>query len=286
MWNISDYYVLPLDTWIQDFVVDWLVPNLRPYFRAAQWPVQQLLVYLNWVLHSTPFPIFLIGAVALVWRIAGKHVAGFTFVALIVINLLGLWADTMTTLAMVLTAVLFCTVIGVPVGVLAARSNRFDIVLRPILDVMQTIPSFVYLVPIVMLFGIGLVPGIIATIIFAFPPIVRLTNLGIRQVSGDLVEAAESFGSTRRQLLLDIQIPLAMPTIMAGLNQTLMMALSMVVMAALIGAGGLGLTVYTSIGRLQVGSAALGGIGIVLMAIVLDRVTQALGKTSAASRRQ
>jgi len=286
MWNISDYYVLPLDTWIQDFVVDWLVPNLRPYFRAAQWPVQQLLVYLNWVLHSTPFPIFLIGAVALVWRIAGKHVAGFTFVALIVINLLGLWADTMTTLAMVLTAVLFCTVIGVPVGVLAARSNRFDIVLRPILDVMQTIPSFVYLVPIVMLFGIGLVPGIIATIIFAFPPIVRLTNLGIRQVSADLVEAAESFGSTRRQLLLDIQIPLAMPTIMAGLNQTLMMALSMVVMAALIGAGGLGLTVYTSIGRLQVGSAALGGIGIVLMAIVLDRVTQALGKTSAASRRQ
>lgn len=286
MWNISNYYVLPLDTWIQEFVVDWLVPNFRPFFRAAQWPVQQLLIYLNWILHMMPFPIFLIGVVALVWRIAGRHVAGFTFLSLIAINVLGLWADSMTTLAMVLTAVLFCTVIGVPVGVLAARSDRFDIVLRPILDVMQTIPSFVYLVPIVMLFGIGLVPGIIATIIFAFPPIVRLTNLGIRQVSADLVEAAESFGSTRRQLLLDIQIPLAMPTIMAGLNQTLMMALSMVVMAALIGAGGLGLTVYTSIGRLQVGSAALGGIGIVLMAIILDRVTQALGKTSAVSRRR
>lgn len=286
MWNISDYYVLPLDAWIQEFVVDWLVPNFRPFFRAAQWPVQQLLIYLNWILHMMPFPIFLIGVVALVWRIAGRYVAGFTFLSLIAINVLGLWADSMTTLAMVLTAVLFCTVIGVPVGVLAARSDRFEIVLRPILDVMQTIPSFVYLVPIVMLFGIGLVPGIIATIIFAFPPIVRLTNLGIRQVSADLVEAAESFGSTRRQLLLDIQIPLAMPTIMAGLNQTLMMALSMVVMAALIGAGGLGLTVYTSIGRLQVGSAALGGIGIVLMAIILDRVTQALGKTSAVSRRR
>lgn len=146
---------------------------------------------------------------------------------------------------------------------------------------MQTIPSFVYLVPIVMLFGVGMVPGIIATIIFALPPIIRLTNLGIRNVRADLIEAAEAFGSTSWQILWEVQFPLALRTIMAGLNQTLMLALSMVVIAALIGAGGLGLTVYTGLGRLNVGAATAGGIGIVLLAIILDRITQALGENNA-----
>jgi glycine betaine/proline transport system permease protein len=286
MWNISDYYTLPLDNWIQDFVANWLVPNFRPFFRTIEWPIQELLAALNWLLHSIPFPIFLIGGTLGAWRAAGKRVALLTLASIICIDILGLWDDAMTTLAMVFTAVTFCALVGIPLGVLAARSNGIAAVLRPVLDVMQTIPSFVYLVPIVMLFGIGLVPGIIATIIFSFPPIVRLTNLGIRQVSAELTEAAEAFGSTRLKMLIDIQIPLALPTIMAGLNQTLMMALSMVVMAALIGAGGLGLTVYTSIGRLQVGSAALGGIGIVLIAIVLDRITQSIGSTSFATRRR
>src|SRR5680860_1194283 len=179
----------------------------------------------------------------------------------------------MTTLAMILTAVLFCTVIGVPLGVIAAGSDRFDKTLRPVLDIMQTIPPFVYLVPIVMLFGVGMVPGVIATIIFALPPIIRLTNLGLRQVQSELVEAGYAFGSTRREVLMEIQIPLAMRTIMAGLNQTLMLALSMTVIAALIGAGGLGLTVFTGLGRLDVGRAFIGGLGIVLLAIILDRIT-------------
>jgi glycine betaine/proline transport system permease protein len=174
--------------------------------------------------------------------------------------------------------VVFCAVVGIPLGILAARSDRFATIIRPILDIMQTIPAFVYLVPIVMLFGVGIVPGIIATIVFAMPPIIRLTNLGIRQVRSELVEAAYAFGSTPWQVLWAVQFPLALRTIMAGLNQTLMLSLSMVVIAALIGSGGLGLIVYTGLGRLDVGSAALGGIGIVLLAIVLDRITQSLGQ--------
>jgi glycine betaine/proline transport system permease protein len=180
----------------------------------------------------------------------------------------------------------FCIAIGLPIGIACARSDRVATIVRPILDVMQTVPSFVYLVPIVMLFGIGLVPGVVATIIFSLPPIIRLTNLGIREVPQEIVEAATAFGSTPRQILIEAQIPVALPTIMMGVNQTLMMSLSMVVMAALIGAEGLGYLVYTGIGRLNVGAAALGGIGIVLMAIVLDRVTQAIGARSNARVRK
>ncbi len=158
-------------------------------------------------------------------------------------------------------------------------------ILRPILDIMQTIPSFVYLVPIVMLFGVGVVPGIIATIIFALPPIIRLTDLGIRNVREDLTEAAISFGATSWQMLTEVQFPLALRTIMAGLNQTLMLALSMAVIGALIGAGGLGLTVYTGLGRLDIGYASIGGLGIVLMAIILDRITQAMAEDGRPRRR-
>jgi glycine betaine/proline transport system permease protein len=192
----------------------------------------------------------------------------------------------MVTLAMVVTAVVFCLIVGVPLGILAARSDRWAAVLRPLLDIMQTIPSFVYLVPIVMLFGVGIVPAVIATIIFALPPLVRLTNLGIRQVQSELIEAGQAFGSTPRQILWEIQLPLAMRTIMTGVNQTLMLALSMVVIGALIGAGGLGLTVYTGLGRLDIGYASIGGLGIVLMAIILDRITQAMAGEGRPRRRR
>jgi glycine betaine/proline transport system permease protein len=212
------------------------------------------------------------------FRVTGRATTIFTVLALLLLEVLGLWSETMTTLAMTMTAVFFCTLIGIPVGILAAASDMFDRILRPILDIMQTIPPFVYLVPIVMLFGVGIVPGVIATIIFALPPIIRLTNLGIRQVRSEVVEAGYAFGATPREVLFDIQIPMALRTIMAGLNQTLMLALSMAVIAALIGAGGLGLTVYTGLGRLDVGRAFLGGLGIVLLAIILDRITQGLGQ--------
>jgi glycine betaine/proline transport system permease protein len=276
MWDLSTYIKVPLDLWIQQFVMDWLVPHFRPTFRTLQWPVALLLDRFNTVLLSIPFPMFLIVVAAGIWRLAGARVAVFSAVSLVVLDILGLWQDAMTTLAMICTAVVFCTAIGIPTGILAARNDRVSMLLRPALDIMQTIPSFVYLVPIVMLFGVGLVPGTIATIVFGLPPIIRLTELGIRQVPAELVEAAVAFGSTSRQVLREVEIPLAMPTIMVGLNQTLMMSLSMVVIAALIGAGGLGVTVYTGIGRLDVGSAALGGIGIVILAIILDRTTQSL----------
>jgi len=268
--------LIPLDVWVDDGV-SWLVDNFRPAFQAIKWPVEKVLNGLDGVLQATPFAVILVLVTLLAWRVAGRGVALFTIVAFLVLDAVGVWSETMTTLSMILTAVVFCAVIGVPLGIAAAASDRFASGLRPVLDIMQTIPPFVYLVPIVMLFGVGLVPGVIATIIFALPPIVRLTNLGIRQVQGDLVEAGYAFGSTPRQVLWEIQIPLALRTIMAGLNQTLMLALSMAVIAALIGAGGLGLTVYTGLGRLDVGQAFLGGLGIVLLAIVLDRITQALG---------
>lgn len=282
----SHYWVLPLDQWIETVVKGWLVPALRPMFRAMQWPISQVLDGLQSLLLAVPFVVLLILAVLAAWRSAGRGVALLTFVSLLLLDWIGLWRETMITLAMIVTAVAFCIVVGIPIGIAAARSDRTAALVRPILDVMQTIPSFVYLVPIVMLFGVGVVPAVIATIVFALPPLVRLTNLGIRQVQGELVEAGRAFGSTPRQILWEIQLPLAMRTIMTGVNQTLMLALSMAVIGALIGAGGLGLTVYTGLGRLNVGYAGIGGLGIVLMAIILDRITQALGDGQGAKRRK
>ncbi|MDK1015833.1 glycine betaine/L-proline ABC transporter permease ProW, partial [Cronobacter sakazakii] len=207
---------------------------------------------------------------------AGMGVA--TLVSLILIGAIGAWSQAMVTLALVLTALLFCVVIGLPLGIWLARSPRAAKIIRPLLDAMQTTPAFVYLVPIVMLFGIGNVPGVVVTIIFALPPVVRLTILGINQVPEDLIEAARSFGSSPRQMLFKVQLPLAMPTIMAGINQTLMLALSMVVIASMIAVGGLGQMVLRGIGRLDMGLATVGGVGIVILAIILDRLTQAVGR--------
>ena len=184
----------------------------------------------------------------------------------------------MTTLAMVICSVLFCAVAGIPLGIMAGRSDRFEMFLRPFLDAMQTTPAFVYLIPVVMLFSIGTVSGILATIVFALPPIIRLTSLGIRQVHPELVEAALAFGATPWQVLRKVQFPLAMPSVMAGLNQTIMMALSMVVIAALIGAGGLGNPVVQGLNTLEIGLATIGGLSIVLLAMVLDRITQGMSQ--------
>ncbi|WP_265517676.1 ABC transporter permease [Nitratireductor luteus] len=278
MLSPSDLLLIPFDDWVNTLVRDFLVPNFRPFFRALQVPVTAVLNGFDTFFQFVPMLVTTAAFTLIAWYTVSRGLALFTVLALVFIDMIGLWPQTMTTLSMIVTSVLFCTILGIPIGILAAGSNRLWAVTRPILDIMQTIPSFVYLVPIVMLFGVGMVPGIIATIIFALPPIIRLTNLGIRNVRGDLIEAAEAFGSTRWQMLWEVQFPLAIRTIMAGLNQTLMLSLSMVVIAALIGAGGLGLTVYTGLGRLDVGGATAGGVGIVLLAIILDRITQALGE--------
>lgn len=274
----ADLVSLPFDEWVNAFVRGWLVPNFRPFFRAAQVPISTVLVWLDTFFRFVPMIVMTAGFTLAAWKTAGRGMALFTVLGFAFIDMIGLWDHTMTTLAMVVTSVLFCAVVGVPAGILSARSDLVWRIVRPVLDIMQTIPSFVYLVPIVMLFGVGMAPGIIATIIFALPPVVRLTNLGIRNVRGDLIEASEAFGSTGWQMLWDLQLPLALRTIMAGLNQTLMLALSMVVIAALIGAGGLGLVVNTGLGRLDVGGATAGGVGIVILAIVLDRITQGLAE--------
>ena len=275
--NVFETYELPIDRWVQTGV-DWLSINARGFFQAIKWPVEQVLDGIEIGLQAVPPTIMLVLIVLLAWRAVGWRMALFTLVAMGVVGFTGMWELTMTTLAMVLAAVVFCVAVGIPLGIAAARSDAFAAVLRPLLDVMQTTPAFVYLVPVVMLFGIGTVAGVLATIVFSLPPIIRLTNLGIRQVQPDAVEAALAFGSSPRQILFKVQMPLALPTIMAGLNQTIMLSLSMVVIAALIGAGGLGTPVFRGLNSLDVGLAFVGGLGIVLLAIVLDRITQGLGE--------
>ena len=275
----SDYEIyIPIGEWIEGNIKEWLFEQ-RPLFKKVSAPIDTVLNSLDSLFNFIPFPIILLIFVFFAYRTNGLKFAIFSFVSLVFIDLVDLWSESMTTLAMIFTAVLFCMLIGIPLGILASRSNTFEIILRPILDIMQTIPSFVYLIPVVMLFGVGLTPGVVATIIFALPPIIRLTNLGIRQVGKGFKEAGSSLGLTKFLILIKIEIPLSLKTIMAGVNQTLMLALSMVVIAALIGAGGLGLTVYIALGRLDVGSAVVGGTGIVILAIILDRITQKIVKS-------
>ena len=214
----------------------------------------------------------------LAWQFAGRAVALGAVASLLVVAMLGIWSDAMVTLSLVLTSLAFCIVIGLPLGIGLAASDRAQRWMRPFLDAMQTTPAFVYLVPVVMLFGIGNVPGVIVTIVFALPPLVRLTNLGLRQVRPDLIEAARAYGASPWQLLVKVQLPLAMPSIMAGINQALMLSLSMVVIASMIAVGGLGQMVLRGIGRLDIGLATVGGLGIVLLAVTLDRITQAMGR--------
>ena len=264
---------IPIAEWIEKHIKEWLFMQ-RPLIKKLSAPIDATLNGLDSLFNWIPFPIVILIFLFFAWKTNGLKFAILACLALISIDLVDLWKETMTTLAMIFTAVIFCMIIGIPVGIAASRSNLFEAILRPILDIMQTIPSFVYLIPVVMLFGVGLTPGVVATIIFALPPIVRLTNLGIRQVGKGFKEAGASLGLNKFLILTKIEIPLAMKTIMAGVNQTLMLALSMVVIAALIGAGGLGLTVYVALGRLDIGGAVVGGTGIVILAIILDRITQ------------
>lgn len=214
------------------------------------------------------------------WRVGWKF-AIFTALALGLIIHMDLWIGTMESLSLVLASTVIAVVIGIPLGIAMARSDTVASAVRPVLDLMQTMPAFVYLIPAAMFFGLGAVPGTIATVIFAMPPVVRLTNLGIRQVHSEFVEAGLAFGCTSRQLLFKVQLPNAMPSIMAGINQTIMLSLSMVVIASMIGAGGLGNTVLTGIQRLNVGLGFEGGLAVVILAVILDRITQSFGKGGA-----
>ena len=275
--NPFDFYTIPLDDWIST-AINFFIENFRSLFEVIRIPISWMLEKIQWVLLSVPATFIIITVVLLAWQIAGRTIAIYSAIALNIIGLVGAWEQAMVTLSLVVTALVICIIIGIPIGVACAKNDRFERIIRPILDTMQTIPAFVYLVPAVMLFGIGDVPGVLAIIIRALPFLIQLTNLGIRQVSPEVVEAAIAFGSTPSQLLWEAQIPLAMPSILTGLNQTIMMALAMSVLTAMIGVPGLGLMVLQGVGQLNVGLAAVGGLGIVLLAIMLDRITQALGK--------
>lgn len=279
LWNIFDTQWVPVGVWVEQFL-QWVVTNFRFIFQAIKVPFDIVLTGLEDTLTGLPDLLMLAIIVLIAWQAGGRKLGLISLACMTAIGLMGAWEASMTTLSIVLTCVVFCSIIGIPLGVLAARSDRFWYVLQPLLDLMQTIPSFVYLVPIVMLFSIGNVSGVIVTFIYALPPVVRLTNLGIRQVRGDMVEAARAFGASRRQTLYKVELPLAMPTIMAGVNQTIMMALSMVVVASMISVTGLGQMVLRGIGRLDMGLATVGGLGIVFLAIVIDRTSQSFGISS------
>ncbi|MDP6142253.1 MAG: proline/glycine betaine ABC transporter permease [Dehalococcoidales bacterium] len=263
--------------WIDD-VVDWVVINWEPFFEIIRDIVLGILLPFRDFLQWLPWWLVIVGTGLVAWRIVGTKFGIITIGFLGFMSVMGMIDLLMLTLAITLTATLLCVVLGIPVGIAAAQSNRFNEVLRPILDGMQTMPSFVYLIPALMLFGLGTTPAVMSTVIYSIAPIIRLTNLGIRQVDPSVVEAGKSFGATPWQLLTKVQVPLAMPTILAGLNQTVMMALAMVVIASMIGAQGLGAQVLEGIARLEIGRGFIAGISIVFTAIILDRISQKLAK--------
>ncbi len=267
-----------------EIAVDWLTENFEPFFDFIKESGNASIEGFEWVLLSIPFYVIIVLISGVAWWKAGKGVALFSVLGLTLIYLMGFWTETMETMALILFSTVIALLFAFPLGIWAAKNTRAEKVIRPILDLMQTMPAFVYLIPAVLFFSIGKLPGAFATVIFAMPPAVRLTTLGIRQVPEDLVEAARAFGCTNKQILFKVELPLAMNTILAGVNQTIMMALSMVVIAGMISAGGLGEKVLEGINNLDIGLGFESGLAVVILAIILDRITQALGQNDKQNR--
>jgi glycine betaine/proline transport system permease protein len=270
-------YRLPIGKYVE-IGVDWLTDNLAPLFNSIKNAFLFIIDGFELIYVGIPFIIMILIVGVIAWLTAGKRTALFTIIGALIIKSMELWELTMKTFALVTTATVIALVIGIPLGILMSRSNKLNKVMRPILDFMQTMPAFVYLIPAVYFFDLGPVPGAVATVIFAMPPIVRLTSLGIRQVPRDVIEASRAFGCTPKQMLFKVQIPLAKPTILAGLNQTIMLSLSMVVISSMIGSGGLGDIVLKGITQMKIGVGFEGGLAVVILAMILDRITQSIGK--------
>jgi len=274
---------LPLDDWIDDGL-DFLTDNFSFVTKAISQQMEFVIDQMvEGLMYLPPWLVIILIAV-MGWRIAGRHVGILSALGLLLLWNLRLWEPTMETLTLVLVATALAVSVGMPLGILAAISPIAYRLIMPILDFMQTMPAFVYLIPAIPFFGLGVVSAIFATVVFAMPPSIRLTCLGIKQVPKELIEAADAFGSTKTQKLFKLQLPLAIPTIMAGINQTIMLALSMVVIAAMIGAGGLGGEVWKAIQRLQTGMGFQAGIAIVILAMILDRITQRIGNKNSTQR--
>ncbi len=257
-----------------DAFVDWMTISFEDVFDSITWAIRGMLDFLELLFIGTPWPVISLLLILLAWKAAGWRVVGFTALALAYLGAFGFWDKAMSTMALVGASVFICLIIGAPLGVLAAKKPRFNRILNPILDLMQTMPSFVYLIPAIAFFSVGKPPAVLATVVFAMPPMIRLTTLGIQQVSPSVIEAMLAFGASPRQILFKAELPLATPSIMAGINQSIMMSLSMVVVAALIGAGGLGYDVLFSLQHLEAGKGLLSGLAIVLCAMILDRIIQ------------
>lgn len=270
---------IPVGEWVEQGV-DWIQDNMTGVLDGVAEVLTFVIDAFEGGLLAIP-PLLLAAIIVAIstWRV-GWRFGLFAAFSMVLLFGMQIWQETVSTLALVIGSSILALAIGIPIGIAMARNDKIEMMIRPVLDLMQTMPPFVYLIPAAIFFGLGKVPGAIATLIFAMPPAVRLTNLGIRQVSLENVEAGLAFGCTDRQLLFKVQLPLAMPSIMAGVNQTIMLALSMVVIASMIGAGGLGNTVLTGIQRLDVGLGFEGGLGVVLLAILLDRITQSFGTSS------
>ncbi|MBA7475808.1 MAG: ABC transporter permease subunit [Dehalococcoidia bacterium] len=279
MFDFPEQWVIGWEVikWI-DGLVDWVVITWEPFFLVVRTIVLGILVPFRNFLEWLPWWLVIVATGLISWRMVNIWFGVIAALFIVFMSFMGLIELAMVTLAITLTATLLCVILGIPIGIAAAKSDRFEKILRPILDGMQTLPSFVYLIPALMLFGLGMTPAVMATMIYAIAPIIRLTNLGIRQVEPSVVEAGKAFGTTSWQLLRKVQIPLALPTILAGLNQTVMMALAMVVIASMIGAKGLGAEVLNGIARIEPGRGFIAGISIVFMAIILDRISQAFAR--------
>lgn len=262
-----------------DDSLNWVVRNWGDEFEAAAYPLLMLLNFIEDVLIATPWWLIMAILVSVAWLATRRwQLPVIVLVSLLFLGIMELWEDSMTTMALMIAATLTAIIFSIPLGVWMSRSGKVRQVITPLLDLMQTMPSFVYLIPTVMIFGPGKIPALIATIVYAAPPLVRLTDLGLRSVDPAVMEASRAFGTTPSQRLFGVQIPLSLPTILAGVNQTTMMALAMVVIASMIGAGGLGYQVLQGIGRLEVSRGLFAGLGIVVLAIVFDRITQSFGK--------
>ncbi|PKL17440.1 MAG: ABC transporter permease [Spirochaetae bacterium HGW-Spirochaetae-5] len=268
---------LPLDAAVDTFI-DYTTLHYSFVTKAISRVMKIGIDSVNDFLMLIPPIVLILVFVALAWYFSTRGIAVFTFLGLLFIWNLGLWSASVSTLTLVLIATFLSMIIGIPIGILAALNSGARRAIMPVLDFMQTMPAFVYLIPAIPFFGLGVVSAVFTTVIFSMPPAIRLTCLGIQQVPNEYIEAADSFGATRKQKLFQIQLPLAMPTIMAGVNQTIMLALSMVVIAAMIGAGGLGGEVWRAIQRLRPGMGFEAGIAVVIMAIILDRITQNIRK--------
>lgn len=275
--SFPDFLYFPIAPYVNDFVA-MLLQRFGTFFDSITFLILKMLMYIETFLLWIPWWAVIIMVIYLGWRATKSWLTALVMaLLLIMVGSFGMWDLMMQTLAIVSGAVLISVAMGIPIGIIMASSKKVDAFLRPVLDAMQTMPSFVYLVPALMFFGLGKVPGLFATLIYALPPVIRLTSLGIAQVPEDVIEAGRAFGSTKMQLLMKIQLPLAMPSIMTGINQTTMMALAMVVIASMIGARGLGEQVLISIGRIDVGRGLEAGLSIVALAIVIDRLLQGIG---------